>query len=172
MPWSSDETESWVRQRISELKPTTALDVGAGAGKYGRMIREIRPACDIEAVEIWEPYIERYKLDQVYNTIHVSDLCAFEYPRAYSLTIFGDVLEHVEPRYALQAWQQARRFSDWVILCIPIVHWEQGALAGNRHETHLAHYSDDVVRECFNGIAASEVGEHVAAYIAEGYMSC
>lgn len=100
MPGSSDLFIQEVEQTIRELNPSTVLDVGTGAGKYGTLIRRILPNTLIEGLEPDSSYIPRFNLENIYNSIH--NLTAKEYinklwgtDKTYDLVIFGDVIEHM-----------------------------------------------------------------------------
>ena len=61
MPYSSEAFKGEVIYHIlSNIKPDyKVLDVGAGAGRYGIALQDY---VYIDAVEIYEPYIEKFNL--------------------------------------------------------------------------------------------------------------
>lgn len=100
MPGSSDLFIQEVEHVIRELNPSTVLDIGAGAGKYGTLIKRILPEAIVEAVEPDGSYIPRFNLQNIYHTVH--NLTAKEYmnslwgtDKVYDLVVFGDVIEHM-----------------------------------------------------------------------------
>ena len=122
-------------------RETRIIDLGAGDGSFGAMVRPHFPNTD--AVEIWAPYVEQFGLERIYRRIRVGraqDL-APEDIRG-SVLVMGDVLEHLEVPEA-QAF--LRRFWDaGARMLLVIVPWlyEQGPQHpdvlqyGNPHEVH------------------------------------
>jgi 2-polyprenyl-3-methyl-5-hydroxy-6-metoxy-1,4-benzoquinol methylase len=163
MPWSSDEGKHWARDRITELNPTSVLDVGAGSGTYGRIVRELCPTARVDAVEIWRPYVTRFDLNAVYDTVTVADARNVT-DFGYSLVIFGDVLEHLPLTAAVSVVRRARAQAGAVLVAAPIVHWEQGAAEGNPHEAHLHHF---VARQLFELVGTTDAwcGEEVGYFM-------
>lgn len=96
-------------------------------------------------VEVWEPYIERYGLlPDLYDSVVVSDIRDWQMPADVDLIIAGDVLEHLPHAEAIdlvQAWKA--RPGTALLISTPIHRYEQGALEGNVHETHLWHPTND-----------------------------
>lgn len=115
-----------------EGKKIKILDVGAGNGLYGSMLRDI--AERIDAVEVYAPYIESFKLEKIYDNVYNVDICNFELPIKYDLIIFGDVLEHIEADKAVALLNRLNNIEQ-IIIAVPY-QYEQGALYGNPYEVH------------------------------------
>lgn len=84
------------------LKPRTVFDFGAGAGKYGRLIKLLNETHktlieNTTAVEIDEEYIKNFSLESIYSKVLQTDLKAVVGEEAINgdLAILGDVLEHL-----------------------------------------------------------------------------
>ena len=80
------------------LQPTTILDIGAGSGKYGRLIRAVLPNATITALEMDAECIEVHGLGQIYDEILEitgSELITNHPLRNFDLVILGDVIEHM-----------------------------------------------------------------------------
>lgn len=160
MPYSDDSNISDIRQYLLDTRPKNVLDVGAGAGKYGRLVRNTLPNASIEAVEVWEPYVKTFSLLDIYDLIHVKDVRELE-PHIFEgvdLVIFGDVLEHMTKEEAVLVWDRARHSNR--LISIPIVHYPQGHSHGNPYEEHVKDdWSIESVIECFNValIASSDI---------------
>jgi len=91
---SSDCCKPEILQWIRAHFPTAAriLDVGPGWGTYARLLPEYRR---MEAVEVWQPYVDKYALEELYSVVHVGDALPFLATcDHYDLIILGDVLEH------------------------------------------------------------------------------
>ena len=115
-----------------EGKKIKVLDVGAGNGLYGSMLRDI--AERIDAVEAHAPYIESFNLEKIYDNVYNVDICDFELPVKYDLIIFGDVLEHIEADRAIALLNRLKDIEQ-IIIAVPY-QYEQGALYGNPYEVH------------------------------------
>ena len=127
---------------IMDATPITArvLDIGAGAGKWGRMLRAWY---DIDGVEIFAPYIERFKLEDVYDKVFNQDVRDFSDFSDYNLVIMGDVLEHLSEKDAQALIKKITESVDNLIVIVPFS-FEQGAEYGNKYEAHL---QDDLTKE-------------------------
>lgn len=170
MPFSDDSNIEWVKWLIGELKPQTVIDVGPGAGKYGRLIREVSPETTTTAVEIWEPYVETYGLRSIYNTVIVGDARDFDGGYHVDLVILGDVLEHMSKADAVALWTRVSSQAKAAMMSIPIIHFPQGAEHDNPYETHVEdHWTHDDVLATFPGITGYRNWQVTGSYVAEFY---
>lgn len=138
-----------VRQMVTmhhDPAETAILDVGAGQGKYARLLPEYR---DIDAVEVWEPSVERYGLRELYREVFDDDVVnlvsdvGFWMSHRYRFAILGDVLEHIERETAAYVVRRLKRCCDELIVAVPYL-YPQGAEDGNEHQRHL---QDDLTPE-------------------------
>lgn len=152
MPYSDNSNSNWYLEKLLTHRPRTILDVGPGAGRYASLTRSVLPEVNITGLEIFEPYVERFGLNNLYDEVIVQDVreCTnFN----YDLTIFGDVLEHMTEEEAIEVWSKARKQSRNCIISIPTIHYPQGESEGNIHEVHVKDdWSDDQVLSKFEGI--------------------
>lgn len=115
-----------VRDEMLQFLPNNAirvLDIGCGAGSFGRSLRSLHRGLETWAVES-DPTALESAGDQ-YDTVvagRFPEACV-ELPRAYFDAIFfNDVLEHmVEPQLAVEAAEGLLRESGVVIASIPNV---------------------------------------------------
>lgn len=167
MPWSANENRDWVLSHIK--KGGRVLDVGAGAGVWSDLARE--RSYSIEAVEIFEPYIERFGLKHKYDKIHLGDFKELALPYGhYSTVILGDVLEHFEMEDALKVWEKARLCAGpngQVLLSTPIVDWPQGEEEGNIHEAHLSFFDFEALY-ALSGVEEGVKGDLIGSVRARG----
>lgn len=167
MGTSHPESKPWVLEKLKELQPKSILDVGAGAGTYYHITRESRIKTDIDAVEVWKPYIKEFGLTARYRRViekDVRDVRNFY----YELVIFGDILEHMTKDQALKVWDRVSRDARYAIIVIPIIHYHQGAINGNPYEEHIKDdWTHEEVLETFPEITEFWVGDVVGAYLAE-----
>lgn len=167
MPWSADENRDWILKNI-EIHDTV-LDIGAGAGIWSDLLRG--SVSKIDAVEIFEPYIERFGLQNKYDKIYLGDFKELALPtNVYSVVILGDVLEHFILEDAMLVWAKARQLvgeNGFVLLSTPIIDFPQGEEEGNIHEAHLSAFSMMELLE-LPGVFDGQAGEIIGSVIASG----
>lgn len=170
MPWSADENRDFLLAQISP--EDRVLDVGAGAGIWADLLTgRGHGRKRIHAVEIFEPYISRFGLQEKYGKIHIGDFRELVISRnVYNALILGDVLEHFVHEEALQIWEKARQIvgpKGLVLLSTPIVDWPQGAEEGNEHEAHLSYFDMEALRS-LSGVFKSQEGTIIGSVVARG----
>ncbi len=164
MPTSHNHNIEYVTRLIRHHSPETILDVGAGAGKYGHLLRAIYLDPKVDAVEVWEPYIKKYKLKSLYNKIYQIDIREFSNFN-YDLIILGDVLEHMSKEDAVKVMNLIKLQAKMAIISIPICHCPQGHVHGNPYEEHVKDdWTHDEVYETFSNIFDSMQFEETATY--------
>lgn len=142
-----------VREFITMLYPTTIqiLDVGAGQGKYRRLLREYPW---VDGCEIWEPTVRRHDLHTLYHHMHVGDVYDLMVileagygddaeTSAYDVMIFGDVIEHLTRERAWVTLQRAYTVCPDVLVVIPYL-YPQEPHDDNEYQRHL---QDDLTPE-------------------------
>lgn len=143
MPYSSTAFKEEIKDHLLEHIPGMArvLDVGPGCGTYGMMLNSERI---IDAVEIFEPYIDTFNLRDKYTKVFNGNILSFDFS-IYDYIIMGDVLEHI-PKY--EAINLVKRIDDDGIHCLIAVPYlyEQGEYMDNIHEVH---HQADLTHEIF-----------------------
>lgn len=126
----------------------TIIDFGAGEGTYSILGRHIAPNAKWTGVEIFEPYFGRYDLDQKYDFLLRADVRSFN-SLPYTLGIFGDILEHLDPVDAIRTLFREASRARYLYVSVPIIPAPQGPSHGNNHEAHLHDWSfeemDDLI---------------------------
>lgn len=145
MPRSNGEGVKFLAPYFTKLNPSSVVDVGPGAGTYSDAFR--KADAHWTAIEIWQPYLDTYNLASKYDTVICADVRSIELPDA-ELCIAGDVLEHMGKPDALAVIDKMRAACDWLMVSVPIIHYEQGALEGNPFETHRYHWTTDEMSSC------------------------
>ena len=164
MPISSTEGKAWTLDKVRRLAPDSLLDVGAGAGTYARLLAADRPA-RLVALEVFEPYVERYGLRELYDEVLIGDARTTDLPEA-DVVVLGDVAEHMSVAEAQDLWRRAGAAARRaVFMSIPIVHYPQGELEHNAHEVHVVDdWDHEKVLAAFPGITDSFRGDVVGVY--------
>lgn len=113
------------------------LDLGVGQGNYARALR--KPGQEWTGVEIWAPYVERFKLNEIYDRVVIADLRYLDYSllKPVDLAICGDVLEHMPKDAALAVVNRLLDTARFLMISIPVVHYPQGEVEGNPFEKHV-----------------------------------
>lgn len=135
MPISSEKGKPFIKWVMSKVPHARKLDIGCGCGTYAKMF----PGGEWTGVEIWQPYVERYGLSDLYPTLHNQDARVWspDEGQAFDVTFLGDVLEHMSTEDARNLIDRAKSWSDTVVVSIPIGYHPQGEWEGNPHETHI-----------------------------------
>lgn len=99
MPYSDPIFDKQIEKFIAKHKFKKCLDVGAGAGKYGKIIKKVSPASYIVAIEAAASYIKEFNLGSIYSKVYHTKVETFfdDKPNfTTDLVIIGDCLEHLK----------------------------------------------------------------------------
>lgn len=148
MPYSDVEGKDAALAWYEEIQPRTVIDIGAGCGTYAGAVRARSPwLARWTAVEAWGPYVPRFDLRGLYDAVVVADARRLVGPfyRA-DLVIAGDVLEHMPRADAVRLLGKVRTNAANLIVSVPVLHLDQGAVYGNPFEMHVDHWTADQMR--------------------------
>lgn len=141
MPYSSNVFDIKVSNILKMLKPATLLDVGAGAGKYGEMIKKLLPDSISTAIEIESDYIKKFNLGKTYSRVLNMSAPELIRPEYYDLKsdviILGDVVEHLKKSDGVDLLNFLIYRSKWIIVQFPHKYL-QNAVDGYAHEAHIS----------------------------------
>lgn len=173
MPYSDPSNIDWVKEKVNLINPKSILDIGAGAGKYGKIVKDIYPHCNLEAIEVWSPYVEQFDLlNSLYNVVYIEDAREHNFiHNQYDVIFLGDILEHMTEKEAIDLWNNCLSCSSYVFLSIPTVHYPQGHEHGNPYEEHVVDdWSHEKVIEAFEGITEFKNFDVTSTYLAKGNL--
>ena len=144
MPGSFPVFDAVVQQLISLLAPARALDIGTGAGKYGRMLAALAPDGHREGIEIEPTYVQAHGLSALYHRLHVADAALWwrqQPAENFDLVLVGDCLEHLPKSAGLDLLNAMVYRCGYLLLVVPefVV---QGAVGGVAAEAHLSVWSE------------------------------
>lgn len=142
MPSSYVQNVTPIIWECMDLAPTSVLDIGAGYGKYGWLLREyiddFRGNVTIDAVEFWPEYMNRSGAGAVYDRVFPG-AWPVRVDRRYDLVLMIDVLEHFEDEAGAKALEAALAVSDRVLVSTPLG-FAQGPVDGNELEAHRSEW--------------------------------
>lgn len=129
---------------IGAMAPSRALDIGAGAGKYGRLLATAAPTCERVAIEIEAGHVERFGLREIYQRVDVADAAQWwraNTDEAFDLVIAGDCLQQLSKSEGLDLLNALVYRSAWLLLVAPefVV---QGAVEGLTSAVHRSAWSE------------------------------
>lgn len=166
MAGSNPEDKPWILEQILKISPKTILDIGPGMGNYSRLVQDIRDSITLDAVEVWQPYVEQFNLTSLYDNVTIADVREHDNFN-YDIVIFGDILEHMTKEEALEVWDKASKQARYAIISIPIIHYPQGAHEGNPYEVHVK--DDWSVREVLSSF--SHIETHKAFRVCGAFIA-
>lgn len=167
MPYSHPEGKDQAAAWVKALNPAHIVDVGAGAGGWHRAVAPSVPGARWTAVEVWEPYITRFRLADRYDQVVQQDVRTLDWAAlAPDVVIAGDVLEHMTTEEAVALVDAAfAAGARAVVVAIPIIHYPQGESHGNPFERHVRDdWTDEEVRATWAPVAC-HVGAVVGTYL-------
>jgi len=143
MPYSSTAFKDDVKQHFIESVSINnkILDVGPGSGTYGKMLNQFY---NIDGLEIHEPYIEQFKLRDIYKHIYIGNILAFDFSN-HDYILMGDILEHIPKYEAMNLVSKINSADKKCLIAVPYL-YEQGEYDGNIHEIH---HQPDLTNEIF-----------------------
>ena len=163
MPYSSENGKAYIRNIVGRIKHDRMLDIGCGSGTYAKMF----PDAHWTGVEVWEPYIEEFKLKDLYQDLIISDATNLKLKELghYDVAILGDVLEHMTKEEALKLFERVIGIADTVIVSIPIGHYPQEEYNGNPYEKHVTdNWTDKDFRETFGDPTVGYIDNEIGVY--------
>ena len=141
---------------------STILDVGAGAGYYSKLLKNIFP--NMDAIEIFEQYIDHYQLLSKYNNVWNENILSFDFDY-YDIILMGDVLEHIDENEGIEIIKKIYSKCNELVIAIPF-NAVQGEWAGNIYETHLQpNLTHERFLEIYDGFKPLEYRNDYGVYI-------
>lgn len=140
MPYSDSSFDKKVEKFIANYKFRKYLDIGPGAGKYGKIIRKIHPKAEIEAIEVDKSYIKQFHLKDLYDKVHHSAVEKYfkdKYTYTTELAIIGDCIEHLKKSEGIDLLNFLVYRTNYIIVVFP-AKYIQFPLEGHERETHIS----------------------------------
>ena len=169
MPYSSPIFDSELELYFREVPHDSVLDIGAGEGKYGEMLRRVRPNTKRIAVELDTDYVEEYKLRDLYDEVWDRDAADLmnDLDRTYDAVILGDCIEHMRKSVGLDLLNFLVYRSRIIVVKFPI-QMIQDPYQGHKSEAHISVWSEHDFRgmDCFFAER-----DHICLAMVRGYRS-
>ncbi len=161
MPYSDHEGKDIALDWYQKINPKTVVDIGAGCGTYAKLMRTEPRTDHWTAVEAWQPYLAQFDLPALYDEILVADARHLSWLTYQAdLVIAGDVLEHMTRTDAAQLISRIQYAAQNLIVSIPVLHLNQGAVGGNPYERHIDHWhADAMAKQLGRGVADRWTGD-------------
>ena len=145
MPYTSFIFDNAIAEIIKLVRPKNFLDLGAGAGKYGLMVKEINPAIEAVAVEIQKDYIEKFGLRSIYNqvwNVSVIDIIQPKYfDSIFDVVMVGDILEHLKKSESIDLLNFLIYRCRWIIIEFPHMYL-QNIVDNYPSEAHISVWAE------------------------------
>lgn len=166
MPESYNFYKHEIRDFIVENLPPKSkiLDVGPGIGTYYNLLNSYD--YQIDCIEVWEPYIEKYNLKDKYENVFHGNILDLNLKNLdYDFIILGDVLEHITAKDAQSLINNITSNGIHCLVAIPY-EMEQGEYYGNVYETHLQpDLTPSVMKERYPNLVHIMSNEHYGYYV-------
>jgi len=168
MPYSYPFFKSEIKQWFIDNVPTSKriLDVGPGQGTYSDLLRNL--GYQMDAVEVWAPYVDQFNLRAKYDNVYIQDIREFELWN-YDFIILGDVLEHLPEEDAKHLITKIAVYGIQCLVAVPYMMAQDGEEYGNEYETHhQADLTPEVMIERYPGLKPIYTNHLYGYYVSDG----
>lgn len=168
MPYSYSFFKPEIRQWFIDNVPTSKriLDVGPGQGTYSDLLRDL--GYQIDAVEVWAPYVDQFNLRAKYDNVYIQDIREFDLWN-YDFVILGDVLEHLPEEDAKVLITKIAVYGMQCLVAVPYMMAQDGEEYGNVYETHhQADLTPEVMIDRYPGLKPIYKNQWYGYYISDG----
>lgn len=143
MPFSASAFDTEIELYFRLVRHGSVVDIGAGEGKYGKMLRRVQPDIKLIGVELDADYVGRYRLRDLYDEVwlmNAADLIN-DTDRTFDAVIIGDCIEHMRKSVGLDLLNFLVYRSKVIIVIFPL-QWPQNTWEGHTSEAHLSVWSE------------------------------
>lgn len=143
MPYSDASFDKRVEKFLASHSFCNYLDIGPGAGKYGKIIRKVHPEAIIEAIEVDKSYIKQFNLKTIYNKVYHSQVEKYFIGKNTYMTevvIIGDCIEHLKKSDGIDLLNFLVYRTHYIVVIFPSK-YIQFPLDGHERETHISIWS-------------------------------
>jgi hypothetical protein len=132
-----------MREYVTNTYPKdwSVLDIGCGHGHYAKLLKHHFSVKNFDGIEVWEPYIQEYNLNNLYTNIYNVNILNFNF-NYYDLIIMGDVLEHLSRDDGVNLINKLASKCTELLVIVPY-YLPQDIVNDNVYEVHLQPDLDD-----------------------------
>ena len=143
MPFSDTAFDREIEVYFRLARHDSVVDIGAGEGKFGKMLRRIEANTKLIGVEHDSDYVEQYDLRDIYNEVWVFDAAELmnDPDRNFDAVIIGDCIEHMRKSIGLDLLNFLVYRSKIIIVKFPL-QMLQNAWQGHKSEAHVSVWSE------------------------------
>lgn len=144
------------------------LDVGPYDGRWSYRLFDTFKHMD--AVEAFEPYVERFSLKSRYENIFISDVLDFEFDY-YDVIIIGDVLEHLTIEQSHKLIEKIYNKCGQLIIIVPY-EFPQDEYDENQYQIHKQEdLTDEIFKQRYPEFDLMLCDELRGCYVKKGSIS-
>lgn len=142
LPYSRNTFDDTAAAVLAAIGPITVLDVGCGAGKYGRIARAVLADTVLTGYEPERSYIARFGLRKLYDEVRVQLIQeAMRSPSEhFDMCIFGDSLEHLPKSIGNDVVHYFLYRTSFILIVAPLEYLQDNG-EQERFEAHLSSWS-------------------------------
>lgn len=107
---------------VKMIQPERVLDIGAGSGKYGKLVRSIKSDVHITGVEIDQGVIAKHNLHSIYDEMApelAMDFLLKNPLKNFDLVIIGDCIEHMKKSEGIDLLNLLNYRSSFIYVVTP-----------------------------------------------------
>ncbi|VVB76149.1 Ubiquinone biosynthesis O-methyltransferase [Candidatus Tiddalikarchaeum anstoanum] len=149
----------FVSSKINNKKKFRVLDLGAGLGLFGELLRKkFKNNLWIDGVEVWKKY--KNFLWKNYDKVYEENIEDFllKNKKKYDLILLIDVIEHFDKAKGFKIINLIKKYGDSILVSTPITYFPQGEAFKNPYETHKSLWSKkELEKEGFKLIKSKRV---------------
>ena len=120
-PYFDEKILGYLKNNFKE--DVKILDVGAGDGKWAHVLNPHFK--NVDAVEVFQPYIKEHNLDEKYKNVFQLDIMDFEF-EYYDVVIFGDTWEHLTKKQCEEWYNKNKNKIGELIIIVPFQYEQEG----------------------------------------------
>ena len=120
-PYFDEKILGYLKNNFKE--DVKILDVGAGDGKWAHVLNPHFK--NVDAVEVFQPYIKEHNLDEKYKNVFQLDIMDFEF-EYYDVVIFGDTWEHLTKKQCEDWYNKNKNKIGELIIIVPFQYEQEG----------------------------------------------
>lgn len=134
--------------RLIDKESKSILDVGCGKGEPMKFINRNQQFHTV-GVDIFEPYIDLCKEQQIHDKYLVCDICDLPFAKkSFDTVLCMEVLEHLDKEDGEKLLRDIERIArKQVVLTTPVGNYEQEVFDDNLHQEHKYIWSPCEMKE-------------------------